>query len=37
MRDVYRFIFLLGGVSLIGFFGVLPGLLRTLENGVEVF
>jgi cation-transporting P-type ATPase 13A2 len=37
MRDVYKFIFLLGGISLIGFFGVLPGLLATLEDGLEVF
>jgi hypothetical protein len=37
MRDVYKFIFLLGGVSLIGFFGVMPGLLSTIESGVEVF
>jgi len=37
MRDVYKFIFLLGGVSLIGFFGVMPGLLNTIESGVEVF
>ncbi len=35
-RDVYKFIFLLGGIALIGFFCVLPGLLKTLESKVEV-
>lgn len=37
MRDVYKFIFLLGGIAMIGFFGVFPGLLNTIESGVEVF
>jgi len=35
-RDVYKFIFLLGGISLLGFFGVLPGLLKTIESKTEV-
>lgn len=30
-RDVYKFIFILGGISLIGFFVVLPGLKANID------
>lgn len=35
-RDVYKFVFLLGGISLLGFFGVFPGLLKTIEEKKEI-
>lgn len=30
-RDVYKFIFILGGISLIGFFAIIPGLKANID------